>query len=220
MKKLLKTKGMVLVAVLMLALPAKAQVAFGVRTGGAYSAMIHEIENTYDVGARFGFSLGALADIPLYKGFSLRPEVAFVNQGGTYSALVGADPSHSPLPDQILRERSYSYYSVQVPVDLAYTFVFTDVKLSVFAGPTFDFPMFGKMKEGRVSHNLNFGSNAAGDLKGFNVGVNLGLAVEYSDFFFSINSTNGTTDRREVKVEGESPVYQNNVTFSLGYFFR
>lgn len=220
MKTLIKKIGLVLIAVLMLALPAAAQVAFGVRAGGAYSAMVHKIDDVYDVGARFGFSVATLADIPIYRGFSIRPEVAFANQGGTYSALVGTDPLLPSLPGPFLSERKYSYYSLQVPVNLAYTFVFTDVRLSVFAGPTFDFPLFGKMKEGNVSHQLNFGDKTTDNLKGHNVGVNLGLAVEYSNFFFSINSISGTADRRPTKIEGESSVYQNNVTLSLGYFFR
>lgn len=221
MNKFLKNIGLFLIFAMVLALPAAAKVTFGVRAGGAYSAMIQKIDDTYDVGARFGFSVAGLADIPLYKGLSLRPEVAFANQGGSYITQVGFICGETPLPDnRFMSERKYSYYSMQIPVNLAYTFIFTDVRLSVFAGPTFELPMFGKMKEGGISHSMNFGSEKADDLKGFNVGVNLGLSVEYSNFFFSINSISGTSDRRAVKIEGESSVYQNNVTFSLGYFFR
>jgi len=50
--------------------------------------------------------------------------------------------------------------------------------------------------------------------------MNVGLAVEYSNFFFSVSALCGMIDRRALKREGETSVFQNNVTFSLGYYFR
>lgn len=58
--------GLLLIAVMMI-LPAMAQVAFGVRAGGAYSSLIQKVEDRYEAGARFGFSIAGLADIPLSK---------------------------------------------------------------------------------------------------------------------------------------------------------
>ena len=58
--------GLLLIAVMMI-LPAMAQVSFGVRAGGAYSSLIQKVEDTYEAGARFGFSIAGLADIPLSK---------------------------------------------------------------------------------------------------------------------------------------------------------
>ena len=71
--------GLLLIAVMMI-LPAMAQVSFGVRAGGAYSSLIQKVEDTYEAGARFGFSIAGLADIPLSKNkkWSLRPEVALI----------------------------------------------------------------------------------------------------------------------------------------------
>lgn len=201
---------MLLIAMLML--PVAAQVAFGVRAGTAYSSLIQNINGTYESGARFGFSVAGVADIPLYKRFSLRPEIALVNQGGTYYS--------APEMGGMSMYNKYNYYSIQIPVSLAYTFVFTDVRFSIFAGPTLDFSLFGKMRTKDTDVSLEFDDAREKDLKPFDLGVNVGLGVEYSNFFFSINSVCGTLDRRAVKREGESSVYQNNVTFSLGYFFR
>ena len=69
---------------MLMIMPAVGQVTFGVRAGGAYSSLVQKVEGTYNAGARFGFSLAGLADIHLYKGLSLRPELAFVNQGGSF----------------------------------------------------------------------------------------------------------------------------------------
>ncbi|MEO3230637.1 PorT family protein, partial [Parabacteroides merdae] len=38
--------------------------------------------------------------------------------------------------------------------------------------------------------------------------------------FFSVSALCGTLDRRAIEREGESSLYQNNVTLSLGYMFR
>ena len=58
------------------------------------------------------------------------------------------------------------------------------------------------------------------DGSGNDLGVNVGLRVDYSRYFFSVSALCGTLDRRAIEREGESSLYQNNVTLSLGYMFR
>lgn len=200
--------------VILMIFPAAAQVTFGVRAGGAYSSLIQKISDKYESGARFGFSVAGLAEIPLSKNkkWTLRPEIALVNQGGSYYSNQGID-------GMTLRNECW-YYSLQIPVNVAYTFNFTDVNLSVFAGPAFDWSFTGKMKSRETNPDLSFGVSEEKDLKPCDVGVNVGLAVEYYDFFFSVSALCGAIDRRAVKREGETSVYQNNVTFSVGYYFR
>ena len=209
----MKKLSLILVFAILLGMPAMAQVTFGVRAGGAYSSMIQKVDDTYRSGARFGFSVAGIADIHLYKGLSLRPELAFVNQGGSFISnpeVEGAKNSYNKT----------NYYSIQVPVNLAYTFVINDVRLGVFAGPALDFSLFGKMRTQNQNVDINFGKTEKTDLKSFDLGVNVGIRVEYSRYFFSISSLTGTLDRRASKTEGESSLYQNNVTLSLGYMFR
>ena len=197
----------------MLALPAFGQVSFGVRVGGAYSALIQKVEGTNNAGARFGFSVAGLADIPLYKGLSLRPELAFVNQGGSFISNFQVEGARNSF-------NKCNYYSIQVPVNLAYTFILDDVRLGVFLGPAFDFSLFGKMKTENQNVDIHFGQTKEADLKTFDLGVNVGLRVDYRRYFFSVGALCGTLDRRSVEREGESALYQNNVTLSLGYMFR
>ena len=82
MKRLIVFLGMALALVI----PAKAQVTFGARIGGAYSCLIQKVNDRSESGARFGYSVAGLAEIPLTanKKWLLRPEVAFMNQGGAY----------------------------------------------------------------------------------------------------------------------------------------
>ena len=194
-------------------MPAVSQVAFGVRVGGAYSSLVQKVEGTYKAGARFGFSVAGLADIPLYKGLSLRPEVAFANQGGSFISNFQVEGAKNSL-------NKCNYYSIQVPVNLAYTFNINDVQLGVYVGPARDFSLFGKMKTQNQNVDIHFGQDKETDLKTFDLGVNVGLRVDYSRYFFSVGALCGTLDRRAVEREGESSLYQNNVTLSLGYMFR
>ena len=194
-------------------MPAVSQVAFGVRVGGAYSSLVQKVEGTYKAGARFGFSVAGLADIPLYKGLSLRPEVAFANQGGSFISNFQVEGAKNSL-------NKCNYNSIQVPVNLAYTFNINDVQLGVYVGPALDFSLFGKMKTQNQNVDIHFGQDKETDLKTFDLGVNVGLRVDYSRYFFSVGALCGTLDRRAVEREGESSLYQNNVTLSLGYMFR
>ena len=194
-------------------MPAVSQVAFGVRVGGAYSSLVQKVEGTYKAGARFGFSVAGLADIPLYKGLSLRPEVAFANQGGSFISNFQVEGAKNSL-------NKCNYYSIQIPVNLAYTFNINDVQLGVYVGPALDFSLFGKMKTQNHHVDIHFGQDKETDLKTFDLGVNVGLRVDYSRYFFSVGALCGTLDRRAVEREGESSLYQNNVTLSLGYMFR
>ena len=198
---------------MLMVVPVMAQVTFGARVGGAYSCLVQKVEGMYEAGARFGFSVAGLVDIPLYKRLSLRPEVAFVHQGGSFISNYQVDGAKNSL-------YKCRYHSIQIPVNLAYTFVIKDVQLGVFAGPALDFSLFGKMKTENQNVDIQFGQTEEADLKSFDLGVSVGLRVDYRRYFFSVGVICGTLDRRSVKQEGESSLYQNNVTLSVGYMFR
>ena len=196
----------------LLSFPAGAQVVLGVRAGAGSSALIQKVEGMYKSGARFGFSVAGLAEIPLHNKFSLRTELGFVNQGGNFysdQSLVG-----------MAKYNKCNYYSIHVPVDAAFSFHISDVIMTVQAGPALDWSLFGKLKTENTDVDLKFGTSEEKDLKTFDLCANLGLAVEYNKMFFSIVTDLGTLDRRSTKRSGETSVYQNNVTFSLGYYFR
>ncbi|MDH6356291.1 porin family protein [Parabacteroides sp. PF5-9] len=198
--------------ILIMILPMAAQVAVGVRAGGAYSSLVQKVENVHRSGSRCGYSVAGVVDIPFYKRFSLRPELGFVNQGGSFYS--GQDFEGMALFNK------YWYYSLQIPVNVAYTFPVGDVHFFVFGGPVVDISLFGKMRTKDTELDLHFGHSEEKDLKPFDLGVSLGFGGEYKNFFFTINSIVGTLDRRAVDREGESSVFQNNVTISIGYFFK
>ncbi len=206
-----RKKIITLFFVFVFAIPSFSQVTFGLRGGISYSALIQNMENENEVGARAGFSVGGLMDIPFYRRFSFRPELLFVNQGGSF---------YSRIDNEIDKIRNkYNYYSIQLPLNVVYTIPISGVRMSVMLGPALDYSLFGKRTSEGVKSDLVFGDDEVGDLKKWDVGVNMGLCVKYQQVFFSINALCGGLDRRSVKHEGESRLYQNNVTFSFGYIF-
>lgn len=192
--------------------PLEAQVAFGVRAGGAYSAMIYKLDGVAKAGGRFGYSAAGIVEIPLHKRLSLRPEVALTNQGGKYmqNTLNGKTASY----------RTFDYYSLQIPVNIQFIFTTPDITFGVFGGPYVDFALWGKTKMDGDKRNIRIGNSAGNDLRSFDLGANLGLNVEYNKFFFTVQAFCGALNRKVESQPEESNVYQNNVTFSLGYMFR
>lgn len=200
-------------SIALLVLPLSAKVTWGVRAGGAYSSLVQKVDGEVHAGARFGFSIGGLMEVPVYKKLTFRPEVAFVNEGGTFY-------STAERYSQVSFKNKCNYFSIQVPFNFAYSFNIEDVRLAVFAGPALDFSLFGTMRTKDNTFDIQFGQTEEKDLKFFDLGVSVGLDVEYKNVFFAIHTLCGTLDRYAVKRPGESAIFQNNVTFSLGYFFR
>ncbi len=72
------------------------------------------------IGSPFGFSVAGMLDVPVYKRFSLRPELVLMNQGGSYEAF-----ENSTTPTA----HSCYYYSIQVPLNVV-LLLFLSMKLS------------------------------------------------------------------------------------------
>ncbi|MDH6343585.1 hypothetical protein M2480_002429 [Parabacteroides sp. PFB2-12] len=208
-------KAAIVALLFVLAFPVWGQVTWGVRAGGSYSALVQKIGDKNEAGSRMGFSVAALANIPLnaiYKRLSIRTELGLMNQGGAWYS--GQD-----LDGMAFYNRC-RYNSLHIPVNLAWTFPFYDMRISLYAGPSFDFSLFGDMTSRKENQHLHFGHTDEKDLKPFDLGVNTGFSVAYHAYFLAVNLNAGTLDRRATRRQGESPVYQNNITFSLGYYFE
>jgi hypothetical protein len=192
-------------------MPAVARITFGVRAGLARTAFTQKVDLDYQSGSRIGYSIAGLADIPFYHRFSFRPAITLANQGGAYCTL----RDEAGLPQ--LKYKA-DYYSLQIPLTIAFNIPISGVRMAVYAGPAPDFSLGGKMR--RVEAGEEAPPVLEKKMKAFDFGINGGIAVEYKNIFFSIETFHGTSDRRVDTYENESPVYQNSITFSLGYFFR
>jgi hypothetical protein len=195
---------------LLSAMPAPAAISWGVRAGIARSSLVQEIDLDYWSGSRLGYSVAALADIPFYNRFSFRPEIALACEGGSFHS--------EPSENIFLQRHGLRSYSLQPSFNVAFNIPIAGVQMAVYGGPALDFLLCSKITTERAGGEL---SGAAGkELKSFDVGVNAGISVEYKGVFFSITALPGTIYRQKMKAEDEPPVFQNNLTFSLGYIFR
>lgn len=193
-----------------LSVPASAKMYWGARAGVAHSSLVQKIDLTYWSGSCLGYSVAVLGDIPFSGRFSFRPEVALAYQGGSFLS--------DPVDGLYMLRHRIGSYSLLPSFNLAFNILLSDVKMAVYAGPACDFHLRNKTSAQQVEEGIL--PPAGKDVKSFDLGVNAGISVEYKSVFFSINTLSGTLDRRTDKKENESSVYQNNLTFSLGYFFR
>lgn len=216
----MKKCSIILSLLLLPALPVMAQIELGVRGGAIYSSMVQKVDGRAEAHSRFGYSLALISDIYIWNEFSLRPEVAFVQQGGGFQRERPIYCVTTPCPSGITSLFEYRYYSIQVPVNICYTFKFSNIDVNLFGGPFADFSLFGKEKEGEWNGDISFGTKETDGLKPFDMGLNVGLGAEYSNIFCSISAACGFLDRNISTTESPASVYQNNVTFSLGYYFH
>lgn len=199
---------------LTLALPLSAQVRFGFRTGIGSSSLIQRVEGSYVAGARFGYNIGVVSEIAMKNGFAFRPELYFLNQGGSYRTQKYAKEVvlNPPLVKACL-------YSLQLPANFAYNIKMSDMRVSLIMGPVLDYTFKGDLTYNKDYHLASFGTEEQHDFKPFDLAFNIGLAAEHKRVFFQINGIFGLLDRRSAPFMTESILFQNNVSLSVGYFF-
>lgn len=209
MKKIQKA-GWIIGLATALSVPASAKVDWGLRAGVAHSSLVQKIDLTYWSGSCVGYSAAVLGDIPFAGRFSFRPEVALAYQGGSFLS--------DPIEGLYMLRHKIGSYSLLPSFNFAFNIPLSDVNMAVYVGPACDFHLRNKTSARQTEEGILPPTEK--DVKSFDLGVNAGISVEYKCVFFSINTLSGTLDRRTDKKENESSVYQNNLTFSLGYFFR
>ena len=187
-----------------LSLSGKAQITFGLRGGVAYTSLTQIVNEELTYGGRVGFSVAGLMDIPLERKFSLRPELSFISQGGAYSLEFTKE-------ETFWQRYKRNYYSVQIPVNLTYKIVTNNEwQIGAYGGPTVSLSTRVKEREGFEERRF----------RSHDVGIGAGFYVQYYNLFFTIYSHTGVLDRLEEKRPNESHLYQNNMVFSFGYWFR
>jgi hypothetical protein len=206
MRKIGWTTGLIL----LLSTPAFAKVYWGARAGVSHSSLVRKIDLESWSGSCIGYSAAVLADIPFYHRFSFRPEVALAYGGGSFLS--------EQVEGWFLLKHTLRIYSLQPSCNLAFSVPISGVRMAVYGGPALDFQLCRKISTEKLKEEFVIATEK--EIRPFDLGVNTGISVEYKGVFFSITALSGTLYRQMKKTEGESSVYQNNLTFSLGYFFR
>jgi hypothetical protein len=210
----LKPILVVAVAVLQLSnVEAQSKIHLGGRIGLLRSSIVQRMDLDYRSGAQLGGSVAALADIPLVRRFSLRPEVVFSYTGGSFLSINYAD-------DLYRMRNTLKAYVLSVPVNIAYNIPFSGIQMTVFAGPVADVLLHQEF----AGNQLYVGGadilySPQQSVRSWDVGANAGIAVEYSGLFFSIHAQSGFVPI-QIRRMGEARAYHNTLAFSLGYIIR
>jgi hypothetical protein len=214
MKKYILHINGIITAGILLTFPlqsASSKIYLGGKSGIAYSSIVQQLEGlNYRSGQTIGWSVAAMADIPARGRFSFRPELAFAYQGGSF---LGGSEQEGYRWKHIVEA-----YSLQPTFHLAYNIPILDVQMTVFLGPALDFQLSSSLASKPIGNNETPAINQS--LTPFDIAASGGISVEYSGVFFSIATWSGLIDRRRIMSDSDTPVFQNNLTFSLGYFFR
>lgn len=211
MKTCIRKTGWILGLTVILTMQSSAKVYWGVRAGVSRSSLVQKIDLDYHSGAIVGGSVASLMDIPFYERFSFRPEVIWTYQGGSFFSGIN-DSKEYTLTNNV------KGHAIQVPLNLAFNIPIIGVHLAIYGGPAFDFRLNDKLStKQRLEEPV---PTPPQKIRPFDFGINTGISVEYQNVFFSISSLYGTLDRRKTKIPNDAHVYQNNLTFSIGYFFR
>ncbi|MDR2499004.1 MAG: PorT family protein [Tannerellaceae bacterium] len=185
------------------------RIYLGGKAGISRSSIVQKMDLDYRSGWSVGWNLAAMADVPVSERFSLRPELALISQGGSF---LGGDGV------AYIWEHDVDAYAIQPTFHIAYSFPILDVKMTVYAGPALTFQLSSKLQSKvLVQEDV---PQMEQSVRSFDFAGSGGISVEYRGAFFSITTVSGLLDRRRLPVEGEGKVLQNNLTFSLGYFFR
>ena len=138
-----------------------------------------------------------------------------------FTAGIGFHSFLGGYEDEAYRwKHSLEAYSLQPTFHLAYNIPILDVQMTVFLGPALDFQLGSTFATKPLGDNETPGEGQFQSIRPFDVAASGGISVEYSGVFFSITTWSGLLDRRRITNDDDAPVLQNNLTFSLGYFFR
>jgi hypothetical protein len=136
MKKLLFVAGISLLSV-----ASFAQVQFGAQIGGNLASGTSKYEEgsitvDQDLKSKFGFLVGAVAEMPISSAISFRPELNFIQKGAKYEETIQG----ITIKDEI----TLNY--LELPLNFVYNFDAGAGKFFVGLGPSIGFGLSGKAK--------------------------------------------------------------------------
>jgi hypothetical protein len=196
-KKLTKNQNIMkkvlfVVAILVASVAVQAQVKFGVKAGGNLS--MWGGDDAEDSKSKFGFHVGALANIPVSSMFSVQPEVLFSAEGAKFES--GGD------------DINYNLNYINIPVLLQYN---NPSGFYAETGPQIGLLMSAKAKAGDESEDIKDffkGSNFSWAIgAGYKMASGFGFGVRYNLGLGSILDAD------------DSDIKQSNFGFGVSYTF-
>lgn len=206
----------------------QAQVNIGARAGSLWAnvdgtSSVDNLTNSFDAIRSNEFAV--FAEIPVFGGLSIQPELAYTTKGFAYNQGANVNLFGIDLPIGAHAESRFRY--IEAPLLAKYAFGDQAFKAYVTAGPTFGYATKGKLvtmanviidlKVGETPINLD-GNN----FQRFEVGGAVGGGLEYdagfAKFFTDLRYKHGFTEVYDIPVVEERVRHQGfnlNVGFSV-----
>lgn len=199
--------------------------SFGLQVGANLgSATIKEDGSGLSISpkSKFGFLIGALAEIPLSSSLHFRPELNFIQKGFKLNI---SDNSGGINYSQ---ENSATMNYLEIPLNVVYNFPAGTHHVFLGAGPTLGYALSGKAKSKESGtgiptmeeeEDINFGGDEVeDDFKAIDFGVNiLGGFKMNNGLFFKAGYTFGLSN---ISHDSETSYKNKGFAFSIGYMFK
>lgn len=219
MSRVIKTA--IFVCVFLLIYQSNAQVKLGIRAGANYSSLDFS-SNKSNVESKYvlAYNTGIFTRFGLYDKFDLFTGLGISSKNG--KAIV--------TEDGLITTVEINPLYLDIPVNLIYKYSLSDdLKLNLFIGPNFSYGLSGKIHSevsGSVKfaldRDMEFGDGEKSDLIQYDMGLNLGVAIEYKNFDFSIQNEFGlinTSPNNGANKQYQIKSYSNLLKASLTWYF-
>ena len=186
-------------------------VKFGLK-GGLYVSNFSGDTEGLDFKSRFGFNVGAFAEIKFSEQFALQPEVLYSTQGARVEDF-GVQVDEFGF---FTADASFNLAYINVPVMFKY---FATEKFSLEAGPQIGFLVSAKLK----TEVDGYGSNTQ-DIKdnfeSIDFGLNLGAGYDFTEnFSVSARYNLGLANIANTEEGDDSKLHNGVFSLSAGYKF-
>ena len=213
-------------AVIAATISVNAQNKIGLQAGTTFSTYNEEFPNNVErkSDSKFGFTVGALADIDFGNSVSFRPELNFIQKGG--------EQKYSPNANTKFQEELTLNY-IQISPNFVYNFKAGMGQFFIGVGPELSFGLGGKSKSELVTTgtttttsasetDVKFDSkkNAGGvrHLKSVDYGANALLGYKFNNGLFL--SGGYTAGLNNLSNEDNSSFKTGGINLKIGYMFK
>jgi hypothetical protein len=200
----------VMLAIVLMAGYAQAQLAFGVRAGLNLTNLDGDFTDNNKM--KPGFQLGAVADYALSKAVSIQPGILFATQGCKFQITETVEG------EQMKIKSTTNLNYLQIPVNAQFKIDMGGVKLLLQAGPYLGFALSGKNRtESTVAgitekedNDVKIGSGE-GETKRFDLGLGAGAGLQFGNIQASAGYNFGLTN-----INNKSEFIENNRLWNTG----
>jgi len=213
---------LVLLAAVLTASYAHAQLTFGARAGLNLTNMFFDDEELNDSKMKPGFQIGFVGDYALSDNLSIQPGILFATQGCKWSESYSESIGGVTMKGSSSATLNLNY--IQIPVNAQYKYNLGGMNLLLQAGPYFSFGISGKNKweyteewggnkeSDKGEDKIEFGKD--GDFKASDFGLGLGVGMQFENIQVGVGYNLGLAN-----IDPDWKAKNNGLALTVTYLF-